>query len=230
MHAKVKPAPGPASKEDSLQTFRQDYRAECVGPRYNGLLHLGMSLTLGLGVIAACIYWLNAPSWLEWLTIPATFLYANFAEWAGHKYAMHRPVKGLGFVYKRHSLQHHRFFLDTHMQIDSNKDYRAVLFPVSIVAFFVVAFFVPVGLLAAWLFSPNVALLLVATGMAYYLNYELLHLSYHLKEDHWVHRIPGFTRFARLHTTHHDQRIMAHKNFNITYPIMDWIMGTWDRR
>uniref|UniRef100_UPI0039B4AEC7 hypothetical protein n=1 Tax=Vibrio vulnificus TaxID=672 RepID=UPI0039B4AEC7 len=59
---------------------------------------------------------------------------------------------------------------------------------------------------------------------------ELLHLSYHLKEDHWVHHIPGFTRFARLHTTHHDQRIMAHKNFNITYPIMDWLMGTWDRR
>ena len=143
---------------------------------------------------------------------------------------MHRPVKGLGFVYKRHSLQHHKFFTDTHMEIDSNQDFKAVLFPIAIVGFFVVAFFVPMGFLLAWLFSPNVALLLVATGMAYYLNYELLHLSYHLKEDHWVHRIPGFTRFARLHTTHHDQRIMAHKNFNITYPIMDWLMGTWDRR
>tara|TARA_B100000530_G_scaffold327863_1_gene268080 strand:+ start:2899 stop:3729 length:831 start_codon:yes stop_codon:yes gene_type:complete len=230
MHAKVKNLVPKESQNSVVQSVRANYRAEFISAGYQGYLHLAMTMTLGLGVIALCIYWLDSPSMLEWLTIPATFLYANFAEWAGHKYAMHRPVKGLGFVYKRHSLQHHKFFTDTHMEIDSNQDFKAVLFPIAIVGFFVAAFFVPMGFLLAWLFSPNVALLLVATGMAYYLNYELLHLSYHLKEDHWVHRIPGFTRFARLHTTHHDQRIMAHKNFNITYPIMDWLMGTWDRR
>ena len=230
MHAKVKQLVPKESQDEAVRSVRANYRAEFISAGYQGYLHLAMTMTLGLGVIALCIYWLDSPSALEWLTIPATFLYANFAEWAGHKYAMHRPVKGLGFVYKRHSLQHHKFFTDTHMEIDSNQDFKAVLFPIAIVGFFVVAFFVPMGFLLAWLFSPNVALLLVATGMAYYLNYELLHLSYHLKEDHWVHHIPGFTRFARLHTTHHDQRIMAHKNFNITYPIMDWLMGTWDRR
>ncbi len=230
MHAKVKPFPSSNTKESAVQATRKAYRDELIKPSYNGQLHLLQTLTLGSVIIAVCLYWLESPTWLEWATIPVTFIYANFAEWAGHKYAMHRPVKGLGFVYKRHSLQHHKFFTDTHMEIDSNQDYKAVLFPIAIVGFFVMAFFLPMGLLVAWLFSTNVALLFVATGMAYYLNYELLHLSYHLKEDHWVHRIPGFTRFARLHTTHHDHHIMAHKNFNITYPIMDWIMGTWDRR
>ena len=230
MHAKVKPCVPNDPADSAVRTVRANYRAEFISGRYNGHLHLAMTLTLGLSVIAVCIYWLKSPSLLEWLTIPITFLYSNAAEWAGHKYAMHRPIKGLGFMYKRHSLQHHKFFTDGHMEIDSLMDFKAVLLPVGIVGVFLVAFFIPAGFFLTWLFSSNVALLLIMTGMAYYLSYELIHLSYHLKEDHWVHRIPGFTRFARLHTTHHDQRIMAHKNFNITYPIMDWLMGTWDRR
>jgi len=230
MHAKVKPLVPKESQNSTVQSVRANYRAEFISANYKGWRHLAMTLLLGLGIIALCVYWLDSPTALEWLTVPITFLYSNFAEWAGHKYAMHRPVKGLGFMYKRHSLQHHRFFTEDHMQIDNTTDFKAVLLPVGIVGAFLVAFFIPVGVFLTWLFSLNVALLLIITGMAYYLSYELIHLSYHLKQDHWVHRIPGYTRFARLHTTHHDHRIMAHKNFNITYPIADWLLGTWDRR
>ena len=166
MHAKVK-TPTPAETVDpAVRTVRANYRAEFISGRYNGHLHLAMTMTLGLGVIALCVYWLKSPSLLEWLTIPATFLYANFAEWAGHKYAMHRPVKGLGFMYKRHSLQHHRFFTEDNMQIDNTTDFKAVLLPVGIVGAFLVAFFIPVGVFLTWLFSLNVALLLIITGMA----------------------------------------------------------------
>ena len=31
---------------------------------------------------------------------------------------------------------------------------------------------------------------------------------------------------ASLHTAHHDQSLMSNYHFNITYPIMDWVMGT----
>lgn len=230
MHAKVKPLTPKTAQAEAVQAMRESYRSELIGPRYNGYAHLAFTLGFGGIIIAWCISQLQSPSILEWLTIPFAFLYANFAEWAGHKYVMHRPVRGFGLIYKRHSLQHHRFFTDEHMEIDSLRDFKAVLFPPMLVAFFGVAFFLPMGLIMAWLFTTNVALLTVATGFAYYLNYELFHMAYHLKKDHWVHRIPGFSAMARLHTTHHDQRIMAHKNFNITYPIMDWVMGTWDRK
>ncbi|MDX1670044.1 MAG: hypothetical protein R3194_11545, partial [Limnobacter sp.] len=103
------------------------------------------------------------------------------------------------------------------------------LFPPILVTFFLVAFFVPFGLVVTWLFGQNVAMLSVATGMAYFLNYEILHFSYHLPKSHWVHQLPGFGKLMQLHQSHHDHTLMAHKNFNITYPITDWIMGTWER-
>lgn len=37
------------------------------------------------------------------------------------------------------------------MEIDSNQDFKAVLFPIAIVGFFIAAFFVPMGFLVDWL-------------------------------------------------------------------------------
>ena len=37
-------------------------------------------------------------------------------------------------------------------------------------------------------------------------------------------------RLRWLHTTHHDPVLMQRYNFNITYPIGDWVFGTLYRR
>jgi len=37
-------------------------------------------------------------------------------------------------------------------------------------------------------------------------------------------------RLRRHHTLHHDHELMSHYNFNITYPITDWLRGTLYRR
>ena len=55
----------------------------------------------------------TAPAWYEWLVIPAAFCLSNVFEWWIHKYVMHRPVKGLMGIYKRHTLAHHEFFTDS---------------------------------------------------------------------------------------------------------------------
>jgi hypothetical protein len=39
-------------------------------------------------------------------------------------------------------------------------------------------------------------------------------------------RLPFILRLRRLHHRHHDPRLMATRNFNITYPIGDWLFGT----
>jgi hypothetical protein len=220
---------GESEKPLGIADYRAAYREEFISPTYSGNKHLAFTSGMSLLIIAICIFNLDQPTWLEWLTVPLTFVYANFAEWAGHKNVMHKPVKGLGLIYRRHSLQHHRFFTHVHMPVDSTQDYKAVLFPPVLVTFFLVAFFLPVALFTQWVFGDNAALLLVITGVAYFLNYELLHFSYHLPNNHWVHHIPGFETLKALHTTHHDQRVMAHKNFNITYPIADYFMKTWKR-
>lgn len=214
---------------EKLSDYRAQYRQSFISPTYNGKLHFAFTVSFSLLVILASLLQLENVTMLQWLTIPITFLYANFAEWAGHRFAMHRKRKIAGLVYTRHTLQHHRFFTHQHMDIDSIADYKAVLFPPILVTFFLLVFFVPFGLALTWVFGTNVAWLGVATGMGYFLNYELLHWSYHQPAGHWVHAIPGHAKLKKLHTDHHDPSLMAHKNFNISYPITDWIMKTWYR-
>jgi Fatty acid hydroxylase superfamily len=94
---------------------------------------------------------------------------------------------------------------------------------------FLGAFGTPVALAVGLLLSANAGWLFAITGLLYFLNYEYLHLAYHLPEHHWVSRLPFMARLKRLHTLHHDQSQMAHRNFNITYPLGDWLFGTLRR-
>jgi hypothetical protein len=139
---------------------------------------------------------------------------------------MHHPRRGLKLVYQRHAGQHHRFFTSDCMALEGLRDLKAVLFPAVMIGFFLLCFALPVGLLLGWLASANVAWLFVATAVGYFLNYELLHLAYHLPAASPLGRWPFLARLKRLHLLHHDPRLMAHYNFNITYPIGDLLFGT----
>jgi len=212
--------------ERQVDSFRAAYRRDSIGPQYRGLVHLCFTFSLGCVVIGVSILSLEDVRPLEWLAVPLTFLYANLAEYFGHRGPMHHPRRGLQIVYERHAGQHHRFFTDRHMALESTRDLKAVLFPAVMISFFLVAFALPVGLLLAWLATPNVAWLFVMTAMAYFLNYEALHLVYHLPQDSVAGRVVLVRRLRRLHQVHHDPRLMARYNFNITYPIGDLLFGT----
>ena len=143
---------------------------------------------------------------------------------------MHHPRRGLRLVFERHTRQHHRFFTDAEMELGGIRDMRAVLFPPILMTFFITAFALPAWLLLAWVATPNVAWLFVATSIGYFLNYELLHLAYHLPEAHPIARVPLIRRLRWLHQVHHDPCLMTRCNFNITYPIGDLLFGTLHRR
>ncbi len=211
---------------ERIRRYREEYRNARVPGYYSGVFHLAFTSTASIAVIVFCISQIHDVRGLEWLTIPLTFIYANLAEYLGHRGPMHHPVGFLREIYERHTLQHHRFFTDEAMQFDSTRDFHAVLFPPVLMVFFVTAFALPVWALLVWLFSANVAYLFVATAIAYFLNYELLHFAYHTAPDSWVARLPGMAVLRRLHTRHHDPALMQRHNFNITYPICDALFGT----
>lgn len=206
--------------------YREHYRAENVPENYSGRLHFTVLLGFVVVVIALGIWRLAAVHPLEWLAVPLTFLYANLAEYLGHRFVMHHRRPGLGDIYVRHTLQHHRFFTHEDMQYDSSRDFRAVLFPPMLMMFFATAFALPAGLALAWLFSANVAWLFVITALGYYGCYEILHFAYHQTEDSWILALPGVRRMRRLHLDHHNPAIMQRGNFNITWPICDVVFGT----
>jgi hypothetical protein len=215
-----------ASSPEAAYAFRDQYRRDHVPAHYRGWLHLLFTFGVGSTALAWCLLQLNAVQPLEWVTIPLTALYANLAEYWGHRGPMHHRTRGLGMVFERHTRQHHRFFTAIVMPIDGLRDLRAVLFPPVLMTFFILAFALPVALLLSWLATPNVGWLFIATSLGYFLNYEFLHLAYHLPPDHFIGRFPLVSRLKRLHETHHDPRLMARHNFNITYPLGDWLFGT----
>lgn len=211
---------------DAVDRYRERYRASEIGSAYRGWAHFAFTSVACLAVIAACVAAVESPSPAEWMAVPATLLYANLVEYWGHRVPMHRRVRGLGLLFRRHTGQHHRFFTDRRMAFDDARDFKAVLFPPVMIAFFIGGFAVPMWLLLHWLAGADVAWLAVATGMAYYLNYEWLHFAYHCPDDSAIARLPGVRRLRRGHRRHHDPARMTRCNFNITYPVGDWLFGT----
>ena len=129
-------------------------------------------------------------------------------------------------LFWRHTPEHHVIFVRDDMTMRSTDEFRLVLIPFyGILAIFLTTLPVTAALWA-WA-SPNVALLWVATTMGYVVAYEWLHLAYHLPEDSFVGRRALVRRLRNLHRVHHDTATMTKGNFNITFPIFDWLMGTY---
>jgi len=196
-----------------------------VSPRYNPWLHL--SLTTGIGVVALALgLWkVRAPSWVELLTIPLTFLVANAFEWHAHKNLLHHRVIPFHILYDRHTPEHHMVFGYDDMAVRDWKELKLVLIP----AFGVVGI---VGMVAplAWLlghfWSPNRGWLMLVTAAIYVVGYELSHMSYHLPKDSFIGRMTLVRILREHHRRHHDPRLMQKWNFNVTIPLADLVMGT----
>src|SRR3954447_26904272 len=110
------------------EAFRADYRQR-ISPWYSGLAHVLMIYALGADMLWVAVGHIHSPTFAEWLVVPVVFLLSNVFEWALHRFIMHRPVKGLMGIYKRHTLAHHQFFTDAEPTVDSVRDFRIVFFP-----------------------------------------------------------------------------------------------------
>ncbi len=205
---------------------RAAFRERHVSPGYSGRLHLATTITISLSVTLCCILMLENIRPLEWLTVPMTFVYANLSEYFGHRGPMHQKKRFLSAVFQRHSVEHHAFFTDETATFDSTRDYKAVLFPPVLLLFFIGCFAIPVGMVLYFLISSNVAFIFVLTSVLYFLNYELLHFAYHSDPQSWIGRLPLMRRLRQHHIRHHNRQLMTRYNFNITYPLCDYLFGT----
>jgi len=207
--------------------FREEYKAQ-IGPWYNGLVHIGVMYAAGIAVIAWCLSRMQEASW-EWLLVVPVFAFSNWFEWWIHKYVMHRliDVFALRAIYDRHTRQHHQYFTNNEMTVDSTREFRIIFFPWRALASFI-ALGVPFALALSWLIHPNAGYILMVTIVAQYLIYETFHYCCHVHENWFVRNLPFVNTIRRHHTAHHNQGIMMDRNMNLTFPIADWFMGTSD--
>ncbi|MEW6055732.1 MAG: fatty acid hydroxylase family protein [Bdellovibrionota bacterium] len=210
----------------SVKKFRENWRSRQKSRFYSGWLHLGFTSAVSLTGIAAAVAQLESVAFIEFLVVPITFGYANFIEYKMHKGPLHRRTRFFGLLFQRHTLEHHHFFTAEHLQVEKVDDFKVVLFPAWLIVFFFGFFAIPVGYVFHQLLSANAGYLFAATSLGYFLNYEWLHLAYHIDERSWLARLPLLKGLRKHHQVHHDPRLMSRYHFNITYPICDWLFQT----
>jgi len=207
--------------------FREDYRAE-IHRLYSGPVHIGVIYVVGIAVIAWCVSRLQGAAW-EWLLVVPVFVLSNLFEWWIHKNVMHRLVDvwALRAIYDRHTRQHHQYFTDNEMTVESSREWRIIFFPWRALFTFM-ALGVPFALVLAWLVNPNAGYILMVTIVGQYLIYETFHYCCHVHDNWFVRYAPFVNTIRRHHTVHHSQGIMMDIDMNLTFPIADWLMGTSD--
>ena len=208
--------------------YRATYRERVAG-WYNGWLHVVLIYVIGFTALYVYIANIHDPEWWEWLTIPAVFLLANFFEWSVHRYIMHRPsnVPVLRAIYTRHTLMHHQFFTEEEMRFADHQDWRVTFFPpYALVVFTLMS--IPAAIIAGLIVSPNVGWLLITTTTSMYLIYEFMHFCCHVADNRFVRNMPFVNTIRRHHAAHHNHALMMERNMNLTFPIMDCLLGTSD--
>ncbi len=214
---------GVLSDEDR-EKRRQELLAR-IPASYSYKLHLVLPTLMTIALCSAAGAMIHRLRAVELLMIPFMFVLSNAGEWLAHRYMLHERLPLVGEIYVRHELQHHQVYVHRDMALRNPRELQMILVPAYAVLLLLLSM-VPWALLAGYLLSWNCAMMVIICGLGYFGVYEWLHLSYHMPPDSWVGRLPFIARLRRLHSTHHDPRLMKRFNFNVTIGLFDWINGT----
>jgi hypothetical protein len=212
-----------AYNNDNAQAFRTRYRA-AIHALYNPWLHAAFVLLYGVTCLVLLASTLqDVPAW-QWLLVPLTLVFFSWGEYQVHKRLGHHKTHFGQLFYKRHTGDHHSFFVEGLMRYETPRDWRVILFP----AWLIVLYSLP--LLAVWWLlaqvDGNLAALFAGSMLLGYLSYEVVHACEHLPAEHPLSRLPWIRQMRRLHALHHRRDLMHSRNFGIVHPLMDWLYGT----
>jgi hypothetical protein len=203
-------------------------RADHLTPEYVAGRHIALTLTLASVIAAGGLLMAVHARPADWLLAPAFFVFANFVEWTVHKVPMHHPMAPR-ILYKNHTLIHHLAFTHRNMPIVRTAELGLVMMPwYTMIGLFGVAS--PVMIVAGLLRGVGLSGVFLLSAVAYFLMYEVLHALYHLPDGvlnrAGVGRLRLFRAAQAHHRHHHVLERMSHVNFNVTFPLMDRLLGT----
>jgi hypothetical protein len=201
---------------------------KAIPPGYSPTRHLLVPSLIGLGVAAIALGFIRDLRLVELWTVPITYVGGLGLEWRAHKDLLHRRTPPFGELYERHERSHHAVFTADDMAMRTPDECALVLMPWFAIVL-VTALLLPIAGLAGWLVSRNTGLLVLCTGVAFFVSYEWLHLAYHLPADHPVSRLWLVRRLGMLHRSHHHPPNMKRWNFNVTIPLFDVLHGSLKR-
>jgi hypothetical protein len=203
-------------------------RADHLAAAYSPWRHIALTATIAAGFASLGVALAWRARAVDWVLMPIFFVVANFLEWAVHRFPMHHPLQPR-VMYRNHAMLHHIAFTDHNMPVAAPRELGLVMMPwYTMIGLFVIAS--PVFIAAGFLRGPGLTGVFLIAAVMYFLAYEALHALYHLPLETLARAglRPGglFFRLRAHHARHHVLRRMAHANFNVTVPLMDWLLRT----
>lgn len=189
---------------------------------------MALTLTIAFALAALGMVLARDARPVDWLLAPVFFVVANFIEWMVHRNPMHRPLVPR-IMYRNHAQLHHLAFTDRSMEIRRPVELGLIMMPwYTMLGLFLLAS--PVLGLAAVVRGPGLAGVFLLVAVAYFLTYETMHALYHLPDETLdragIGALKSFRKRQAHHRHHHTLDRMAHVNFNVTFPLMDRLLGT----
>ncbi|RMG94400.1 MAG: hypothetical protein D6705_16305 [Deltaproteobacteria bacterium] len=205
-------------------------RSRGFDPGFSLARHLTKTGFVTLVLAAVGIYLVRSGPVRALWGVPAYLLVGNLVEWTVHRFPMHRPMRPR-ILYCNHTLIHHRAFRGRAMEIETTQDLSLVMMPwYTLVMIFAAAS--PLMVLTGLVFGPGHAGTFLLAAVGYFVLYETIHTLDHLPARALPSRGPlaAALRFVRRHHHHHHQlRNMSRVNFNVTLPLADRLLGTYER-
>ncbi|XP_065179211.1 uncharacterized protein LOC135809723 [Sycon ciliatum] len=233
IHQNGKPPQSVATGTQSMAEYRAIARKKLLPQGYSGYMHLFYLFGTCTAIMSICVWWMERLTWLDWLSIPVFMSIANAYEYAVHRYPGHVTLSPQPFRYfhKSHTGLHHRFFTYENFQPDlGHVDYYFALFPLRVYATWFLTATLPVTLVGRYYLPWNICLIAACVGSFYLVLYEVLHSYAHESLPRAmlsvVSYIPGADFVREHHRLHHHPRLMTSCNFNLTFPLTDWLVGT----
>jgi hypothetical protein len=177
-----------------------------------------------------CLYFLSQLhniALAELLAVPAGLLVGNIAVYTIHRFPLHHRYKLIGnFTFRNHAQWHHQFYTNEMIVYDSPKDFYILFFPPGVVLGFTFVFLPICYYLMKDILSTNTVFLTLFMYALYFILYEVFHYVSHLPETHWALHFFPFRHMRTHHLLHHTPALMAKYNFNIVFPLCDYLCGT----
>ena len=158
----------------------------------------------------------------QMLAFLGAILYGSFFEWFVHKHFMH-STKWLREPFERHAILHHgmqRSLRSFFARPSDNPQYmliEASFFP------FVWLLHVPLYLGIDHFVAHHTGIGIALGTACYCAAYEFVHWCEHVPRDRWIERTRAFRFLLEHHRVHH---LYPKKNYNVVFPLADWILGT----
>lgn len=208
--------------------FRTDYVEKDAGKIFlgikNGNVYAVCIFIYLSSIMATIFYQIGGLNKNQMMLIPLYFVILNLIEYVLHRYPMHKKTKGLEFLFD-HVTVHHNFYNNEKFYYENSRDFMAVFLPF-LYSIFISGLILSISSVVYFISDLNNALFFGLVSYGYYMLYEVMHFCSHTKKDSFVKKIPFMAYLSQFHLDHHQAKHMSKINFNITFPIFDFILNT----